>query len=551
MTFALPAPNNDNDVAITSDPLYVATLDSAVNFNSTAYKGLPIDDGNAASFEIVTTGQYGGFVKNFLSGGAGIDVSSGVTRVMLIAIRFDRPENIQINTIANAGITLRLYSGAGSPSTNWREWRVGGSDSPLANCAKGFYPLALDLNAANYDASNGTFDNTDIRCWGIRCHKLDLVSGSTPNMIMYISKMYLLVASRYSSDIGTFTGTASILDAVDFCAGTTFSNKVGEWVRRIGDAVAMDMGFRIGDNSTATQFTDDGKTIIFSGHNSSTDPRSFMTSNGQALFSYLRDNAADTITLSGVWVFRVNASIYFNQNNDSVITLNDPVFRGLGWSQWGSEVSGSASFFDCSPQALVHADADLNGSTFRGSISNVQLRIAAGGSMDIADMTFLSYSGKHAIRIEAAGTYGIDNCTFDHSGTDIETTHASGVVTINVTNGDSVGLSVTQSGAGTYVLNDYKTVTVTVLEPDLTPAVGVPVRIENASTGALVLSGTTNGSGVVTTDAYNYSSDESVTVIARYSPGAGPRYLPIRQSATITSSGLIATYTLIDDTIAT
>ncbi len=67
--------------------------------------------------------------------------------------------------------------------------------------------------------------------------------------------------------------------------------------------------------------------------------------------------------------------------------------------------------------------------------------------------------------IDTAGTYNFTDCTFDGSGTnEVETTHASGTVTINlsgvtVTSG---GFGVTETGAGAVVVNNNVTVTVNV-----------------------------------------------------------------------------------------
>jgi len=73
--------------------------------------------------------------------------------------------------------------------------------------------------------------------------------------------------------------------------------------------------------------------------------------------------------------------------------------------------------------------------------------------MDIANMRFESYAGKHAILIDTVGTYKLTDVFFDQSGTaDIETTHTTGTVTINLV-GTTLTPSITNTGGGTVVLN--------------------------------------------------------------------------------------------------
>ena len=73
--------------------------------------------------------------------------------------------------------------------------------------------------------------------------------------------------------------------------------------------------------------------------------------------------------------------------------------------------------------------------------------------MDIANMRFESYVGKHAILIDTIGTYKLTDVFFDQSGTaDIETTHTTGTVTIDLA-GTTTVPTITNTGGGTVVLN--------------------------------------------------------------------------------------------------
>ncbi|UCD24752.1 MAG: carboxypeptidase regulatory-like domain-containing protein, partial [Gemmatimonadota bacterium] len=88
------------------------------------------------------------------------------------------------------------------------------------------------------------------------------------------------------------------------------------------------------------------------------------------------------------------------------------------------------------------------------------------------------------------------------------------------------------------------TLTVTVTDSNGDAVEGARVRIENASTGALISNGTTNASGVYTDATYNYGGDLSVRTKIRLKG-----YKPFRTLGTIVSTGISVGATLITDTI--
>jgi hypothetical protein len=106
-----------------------------------------------------------------------------------------------------------------------------------------------------------------------------------------------------------------------------------------------------------------------------------------------------------------------------------------------------------------------------------------------------------------------------------------GAVTINVSGGGDSPSFRNGTSASTTVVNT-KTLTVT-CKLGATAIAGLRVRVENAAGGALIMSGTTNASGVVTDATYNYTGDVSVNVIVRLKG-----WQNYRATDTITSSGL-------------
>jgi hypothetical protein len=228
----------------------------------------------------------------------------------------------------------------------------------------------------------------------------------------------------------------------------------------------------------------------------------------------------------------------------------------MGEFTLGSSITGPAIWDDVDAVIFADTGVDVDGSTFRNQNGNHALEMTA-GAMDIADMRFESYASAHAILIDTAGTYNFDNVFFDQSGTnDIETTHATGTVTINVSNGGTVP-TVTETGAGSVVVNNNVTVSVTVTDTSGSPIQNARVRVTATETvgtitsGDEILTGLTNASGVVETTTFNYESafdPSGLDIQVRVRQGTNTPYKkPSDSTGTITSSGFSTTVAMIDD----
>ena len=265
--------------------------------------------------------------------------------------------------------------------------------------------------------------------------------------------MYLCDTGKGDTNIPRFTGTSDFDDAVTLVQGTSFSNKLGNWVKKTGDVVFMDMPFEIGNNTIETDFNDNGATVVSPGNANPVDPTVRITDRAMVTYLNLRNNSADTAVFSGTYIWGSRAAFDWDQDDSAIVTFTSPTFTGMGGFTLGSSITGPATWDDVDPVILADTGVDIDGSTFRNQNGSYALEMTA-GAMDITDMRFESYASAHAILIDTAGTYNFDNVFFDQTGTnDIETTHASGVVTINVSNGGTVP-TVTVTGAGTVVINN-------------------------------------------------------------------------------------------------
>lgn len=546
MTFVLPAANNDHTVeADASDTLWVVNVGTPqATSNAKVAGNLPIT-ANGKQWIGNTAGSTKGVVCEFINGQTGIDVSSD-TRVLVWAHQFNAPNRIQVDTLANAGVSLRLYSGTGSPPSAYREYNLGGNDTPLADHVKGPLAFVVDLNDNSEDTEVGTYDNTDVTSYGILTLRAN-IAGTNSNY-QFHPAMFLLQTTKTSSDTPTFTGASDFDDAVSLVQGSDYTDVLHTFVRQIGTAYFLDCPFRIGDNSTSTQFNDNGVTVVSPASNDANDPRYRLTTQAMRTYLNLRNNAADTATFSGTWLWGTRAPFDWDQDDAAVVTFNSPTFAGMGDFTVGSSITGDATWDDAGVVIMADTGVDLDGSTFKNPFGTHSVQL--GGAMDIADMRFESYASKHAIEIDTAGTYNFSNVFFDQSGTnDVENT-SGGAVTINISNGGTTPTVTNTGGGSTTTVNAFVTLTVTTQDAK---AVAIPyakVRIENASTGALISEGVANNLGVFSDSNYNYGGNLGVVVKVRKNSPGEVRYLPINQPATITATGLTVTVSMAQDTIA-
>jgi len=173
--------------------------------------------------------------------------------------------------------------------------------------------------------------------------------------------------------------------------------------------------------------------------------------------------------------------------------------------------------------------------------------------MTLTDLNFSSYTSKTAVNITTAGTYTFDGCTWDGSGTyEIETSHASGLVTIVLTNGSTalVLADIDNSGGGTVAIQNNVDLEINGVTTGSEPTNYVRCHIEATaggpeSVGTILMNEeaqTVSGSFYKATEAYNYVSDQPVIIRARYKG-----YLPFETTGTVTNVGLTVTAIWQDD----
>lgn len=339
---------------------------------------LPITGADATSFvnnqSSSSTGPLRGVYWEFLSSG-GYNVSTD-TKLMIVCVQFNAPNRIQMTTKANDGFVWRFGTGSGSPPSNYRTWQIGGNDTVLGQARENPRMIVMDLNVGGQDATVGTYDNTNVQCFGAGTVRFN-ISG-TANQLYYFSRLFVFDTTKNASNIPRFTGTGSSWDDIITARGTAYNTKItDEWIAREGTVFSYAAPFEIGNNSTATTFNDNGVSVFWPDSAVSTDPRVHVTEQAFRGYLNLRNNAADTATFSGLYDCGNSYPPWnFDQDDAAVVTFSSPTFKRTGQFDVGSSITGPATWDDCGVVYYQDNGVDLDGSTFKNPHGDHLVRLA-------------------------------------------------------------------------------------------------------------------------------------------------------------------------------
>lgn len=182
-------------------------------------------------------------------------------------------------------------------------------------------------------------------------------------------------------------------------------------------------------------------------------------------------------------------------------------------------------------EAAMQTSLDALASSVRGDEPlNIRVETVTGDGDLTLDADDITHDSRASIHVQYMGT---------------------GTLTWRNTNGSNASIGSTPNG-GAIVFATPQTVRVTVQDAaTFAPVSGARVLLEADSGGPLsagtdILSGTTNGSGVIEDTAFDYSADQPVTGRVRQGTSS-PLYKTGSITSTITSTGLNITVLLVSD----
>lgn len=404
--------------------------------------------------------------------------ASSETKLLLTSVQFNAPNRIQVETLAQRGIVARLVSGAGS--SNYREYRIGGNDTPFASAQAGPVTICLDLSAGGQDGSGGAYSNASVTGWGFGTSKLNIV-GTNSNL-SFFQRVFLFDTEKGGANLPTFTGLSNFDDALAVVQGSNYTNKIGAWLTKSGSSFFVPIPFSFGDGASAINFDDQGAAVVSPADNATGQENFRLTTDAMRVYLDTRDDAADTVVLSGSYSWGTAAPWDFSQNNAGTCSLLGN-FNGMGEFTLGSSVRASGVFSLASGSDVVVQGADIDTITVNG---NCRIEGSA-----ITAFEGITVTG--ALNFDTAGTYTVTNSNIG------EVTNTSGgIVTLNVDNNTTIS---TNTGPDINIILPPKSVTVTDL------IVGSRVQIFNVTTGTEI----SNGVAVSSTFTYTLTGSEIST----------------------------------------
>jgi hypothetical protein len=493
MSANIPTPFNLGRTSSGSDPLFdsndtsdggalkLSGGDTVGNLKTAG--GLPSDQ---LGVNFTITSGKAGTRYYFNSNPTALDfTASGERRLLLLGVQANAGNRRQINTKANEGISIKMYSGSNTTS-EIREWVLGGQDTGIG-LRTGIFLLAVDPEANGTISDVGNFDPSNVLRYGQFITHGSMVGGNSA--WWFWCAAVLISSEKDSTDIPRIYGTSSSWqDLVDAVQGTTdFRGQNHIYVEKVGDQINLLCPCSIGNASqtspSQTTFNDNGLTVVSPSSNQTSDPRFQLSDYSMRVYIDLRNDSTDSATFSGTYNWGTLVDFDFSQNNAAQVTFNKPTFKGMGDFVCGSSVTGSATFDLGSNKKLIIRGANLNGSTVLGDI-NIE-----GSTVN----TFTNFTVTGSMNFDTAGTYE------NNGGTINEVTNSSGGnIVINNTNG---GVVTTNTGPN-----------ITITEPDQPISItnivaGSRMRIYNVTTGTetvnTVVAGTSYTSSYQEGTGYN------------------------------------------------
>jgi len=340
---------------------------------------LPLVDvttGNAISATNLTSatdGTLAGFNFGFPTA---LDVSTDdLSKLIVWTYQFNAPNRIQTDTAANRGVVFRLSSGSGSPPTVNRSWYIAGNDKVGASARENPKMIIIDPNDTTFNDFVGSFDNTDVQAFGLGTNN-DSITG-TGSSNFFPQRIFVFDTIKNAANIPRFQGVCNWGDMIT-AMGTTYETKItDDWIKREGDVFSYAAPFEIGDNSTETNFNDNGVSVFWPNATvlSDPDPRVRVTNKSFRAYLNLRDNFFDSARFSGFYnCGSSNPDWDFNISNQAFVDFAGPTFINTGTFTLGSSISGYATFDSCG--IVVNNGSQLSGGTLKNPNSTHLMRLA-------------------------------------------------------------------------------------------------------------------------------------------------------------------------------
>ena len=445
------------------------------------------------------------------------------TKVIVTSFQFNAPNRIQVGTKAQRGVVARLLSGSGT--ANYREFIIGGNDTPLGSAQDGPVTICIDLSAVSNDSDGGSYDNSNATGWGFGTFKFNQV-GSSSNLV-YFQRVFLFDTGKGQPNIPVFTGVSSFDDAVDFVQGDGYTTKIGNWCKRSGLSIFLPCPFSFGDGINPVQF-DDGIISIDSPSDNLNNQENFrLTNDAMRVYYNPSPNPLDnSLILKNNYTWGTAAK--WNLDVEAPHTLSGN-FTGMGDITSGSGGILSGNFNLANGSSVISNGANIDNINVKGDVKIL------GDSINM----FVGLTITDDLDFNTAGTYTLIGCNVNNI-----TNSSSGNVIIN--NISSI-LDTDNAGTGAGEVNIVNTVEISFQIND--EDTGLP--IENARIEIIKSSDKTRLFSPLETDSngeasidFNFSSEINIEGWVRQYDLSGIDYTPKNYTGKIKNNGFNTSITL-------
>jgi len=472
------------------------------------------------------------------------------------------------DTLANKGFAVRI----GNSTTIYREFIIAGEDD--SNGWSGGWKLfVIDPTKTGSVSDTGAFDVGAVDLIGIW---IDTNSSVRADSI-FIDQIAVGSGLRITGtwDSGTYDGAWE--EVVAYC--NNYSNRAWGMIQE-RDGIYYTFGkFYIGDSSqsTDTVFADSGKVIQFGTSQYYISSAWASTMPLDACGIIIEDHASYTTDfIDGVIVGTENGrsgSVYLgNDDQDIIIDLyggNNAASETLCYGTTFKDIRGgfnsgndaghkflSCNFLKCSQFDPVGAPvirncvfaevAPISGAHSAALLWNPNI--------DIQDCAFIANSDPdgtyvgHGIEHDVGASITYTNLVFSGNEKDIFFSPSTGDLTVSKS-GTSNPATYTNDSSGSVSIVGSVPLTITVVDSSNVAVTTANVRIEETD-GSLIAQGNVNGSGIYSS-SFSGSTPLNISLVIRSSSSGETRYFSVRTGGTIASStGLVTTVTLQEDSIA-
>ena len=339
--------------------------------------------------------------------------ASANTKVLLTSVQFNAPNRIQVDTLLNRGVTARLISGG--DTSNFKEFLIGGNDTPFADSQAGAVTICLDLSSLSEDSSGGSYNPSQASGWGFGTTKFNMSGGSSS--LAFFQRFFVFDTGKGQPNLPYFEGNSDFSEALASVKGTNYTNKTGSWITKSGSSFFIPIPFSFGNGTASVNFNDNGVSIESPSDNA-TGQENFRLSNDSMRVYYNPSSVPldNNCVLSGSYSYGTAAKWDFNVDAPHTLSGN---FTGMGDITSGSGGLLSGNFNLASGSFVICNGANINNINVEGDVK-IQ-------GNTVTDFIGLTING--ALDFDTAGTYNV-------SGSNInEVTNSSGgVVVINSTN---------------------------------------------------------------------------------------------------------------------